>query len=196
MITDATLIARAREGDEDAFRQLLERHGPSLRRKVRRQLPGLLRRKVGESDVLQSAFLIANEKLAEFEYRGEGSFEAWLDRIIAFKVRELVRHYRGTAKRQLNREITRPDRPASGDAPADQASPSAHAMATELEGRVQQAIGQLPEDYRTVLGLVRNEGLGAEEAGLRMSRSANAVAKLYARAICRLKELVFEEKSQ
>jgi len=190
--SDETLILRARAGDEDAFRQLVERHTPALRRRIRRRLPALLRRKVAESDVLQSAYLIAHKKLATFEDRGDGAFEAWLDRIAALKIRELVRHYRGTEKRGVDRELTRDERPATEQLAGPYPSPSAHAIASELERKVRAAMRSLPEDYRTVLRLVRDEGLAAAEAARRMDRSANAVAKLYARAVCRLKELVLE----
>jgi RNA polymerase sigma-70 factor (ECF subfamily) len=193
--TDDTLVLRARQGDERAFQELVERHSPAIRRKIRKRLPAALTRKVSESDVLQSAYLIAHRKLGSFENRGSGAFEAWVDRIAALRIRELVRHYRGTAKRGVDREPTRDDRPSVGELEGGEGSPSAHAIAGELEERVAEAIQQLPEDYRTVLRLVREEGLPAAEVARRMNRSANAVAKLYARAVCHLKEQVLDEET-
>ena len=93
--TDEALIVRAREGDEEAFRLLVARHTPGLRTRIRRRLPALLRRKVAESDVIQSAYFTAYEKLAEFEDRGDGSFKAWLDRIVHWPHPAHTRSFRG-----------------------------------------------------------------------------------------------------
>jgi RNA polymerase sigma-70 factor (ECF subfamily) len=191
---DEDLVRRARRGEEAAFRLLMERRTPELTARVRRKLPALLRRKISESDVIQGAFLTAHQKLSEFEDRGDGSFGAWLDQIVAFKIRELLRHYRGTAKRGVDREITQGRRPATRNVVGREASPSAHAIAGELEEKVREGMEALPEHYREVLRLVQEEGLALAEVGRRMDRSAKAIAKLYARALARLTELVFGEQ--
>lgn len=192
-VSDETLVARAREGDEAAFDLLLERRLPLLRARVRRRLPALLRRKVAESDVIQAAHLTAFEKLGEFEDRGPGSFAAWLDRILEFKIRKALQRYRGVAKRGVDREVSRGARPDTQQAVAREPSPSAHAIAGELEQKVQRAMAELPDHYREVLKLVKEQGLTLAEAGVRMNCSANAVAKLCGRALCRLTDLVEEE---
>jgi hypothetical protein len=55
------LVVRARDGDRDALRALLEEHEASLRRRI-----------------------------AEFEDRGDGAFEAWLAAIADRKLREVL----------------------------------------------------------------------------------------------------------
>ena len=65
-LPDEHLAARAREGDAHAFEVLFDRYAPALRAQVRRQLPGLLRRKVAESDVIQMAYLGAHQGLDGF----------------------------------------------------------------------------------------------------------------------------------
>lgn len=74
---DVELCSRAATGERAAFGELVRRHGSGVR--------GLLRRMGAQSseadDVAQDAFLTAFERIAEF--RGEGTFAAWVKRIAA-----------------------------------------------------------------------------------------------------------------
>jgi len=74
---DLELCALAAAGDRRAFGELVRRHGSAVR--------GLLRRMGAQGaeadDVAQDAFLGAFERIAEF--RGEGTFAAWVKRIAA-----------------------------------------------------------------------------------------------------------------
>jgi RNA polymerase sigma-70 factor (ECF subfamily) len=74
---DVELCTYAATGERRAFGELVRRHGSAVR--------GLLRR-MGASpseadDVAQDAFLTAFERIADF--RGEGTFAAWVKRIAA-----------------------------------------------------------------------------------------------------------------
>ncbi len=66
--------------------------------------------------------------------------------------------------------------------------PSTVADRAERRGALLLALDALSEDHRMVLLLRYFEGLSAEEAGLRMGRSAGAVRKLTARALTELGE--------
>ena len=72
---DVELAALAAAGDRPAFGELVRRHGSAVR--------GLLRRMGAEAsladDLAQDAFLAAFESVAEF--RGEGTFAAWIKKI-------------------------------------------------------------------------------------------------------------------
>jgi RNA polymerase sigma factor (sigma-70 family) len=74
---DVELAALAAAGGRAEFGELVRRHGPAVR--------GLLRRMGADpstaDDVAQDAFLRAFENIAEF--RGEGTFAAWVKRIAA-----------------------------------------------------------------------------------------------------------------
>lgn len=74
---DVELCSRAATGERAAFGELVRRHGSGVR--------GLLRRMGAQAseadDVAQDAFLTAFERIAEF--RGEGTFAAWVKRIAA-----------------------------------------------------------------------------------------------------------------
>ena len=74
---DVELAALAAAGDRSAFGELVRRHGSAVR--------GLLRRMGAPAaeadDVAQDAFLIAFERVGEF--RGQGTFVAWVRKIAA-----------------------------------------------------------------------------------------------------------------
>ncbi|MHC4972064.1 MAG: RNA polymerase sigma factor [Planctomycetota bacterium] len=187
---DEALMERARGGDEEAFRILFERHAPALRDRVRKRLPKALRRKVSESDVIQAAYLGLHKDLEAFEDRGDGSFERWLSGIVDHKIHDVLRKYYGAQKRGPQHEVSRAVRGETAQFAARQPSPSAYAMARELESGIRKALARLSADHRIVLRLVQEEGLTLAEAGRQMGRSSEAVRKLYARAISRLSELV------
>ncbi len=188
--SDAVLIRRAREGDERSFGLLCERYAGSLRAQVRRSLPASLRRKLSASDILQEAYLTSFQRLAGFEDRGDGSFGAWISRIAAYKVREAVRAYGGTAKRAVDHEVSRTRRGDTANFAARGPTPSEEAVAGELREAASEALVTLPADYREVLRLLQERHLTVEEAAARMGRSREAVKKLYGRALSRFAELL------
>ena len=74
---DIELCAQSAMGERRAFGELVRRHGSAVR--------GVLRRMGAQGaeadDVAQDAFLTAFERIAEF--RGEGTFAAWVKKIAA-----------------------------------------------------------------------------------------------------------------
>jgi RNA polymerase sigma-70 factor (ECF subfamily) len=74
---DVELAALAAAGDRQAYGELVRRHGSAVR--------GLLRRLGADSasadDLAQDAFMAGFEQVAD--YRGEGTFGAWIKKIAA-----------------------------------------------------------------------------------------------------------------
>lgn len=190
---DVHLLKRYREGDGEAFRTLFERHVDLLQQRIGRSLPNHLRRRLAVSDVLQETRIVAFERRADFEVRGEDGFRKWLLGIVEMKIREAIRRHDRTVKRSAHREVTRGQRLDTGQFCGADPSPSEVAATSELVERARRALERLPDDYREVLRLTREEGLTLREAAVRMGRSPEAVRKLCGRAICRFKE-VFEEQ--
>jgi len=177
------LLARFREGDEEAFRQLLERHVTAAQVHVGRWLPARLHRRVSVADVLQEARLVAFERRADFEDRGENAFRNWFLGIARRKVMELVKRHDGAARRSAQREVTRGHRPDTAQFRGHVPSPSQAAIASEARELAARVFRSLPDDYREVIRLVREEGLNLKEAAARMARSHEATKKLYGRAL-------------
>ena len=92
---DLELVALAAAGGRAAFGELVRRHSSAVR--------GLLRRMGAEAsladDLAQDAFLAAFEQMGEF--RGEGTFQAWVKRIAA---RLYVKRWRKDARLELMAE--------------------------------------------------------------------------------------------
>jgi len=193
--TDETLLRRGRNGDSDAFRVLLERHAPGLQAYFDQELPAYLRRKISVADLTQEVRLTVVEGCNGFEDRGPGSVRAWLYGIARMKLRTTLRHHIGVQKRAAGREVTRGQRPDTEFVVGDGATPSQHAIASESAERACDAFAQLPDDYREIIRLVRDEQLSLDAAGERMARSRDAAKKLYARALHRFARL-FDESTE
>src|SRR5438270_4904769 len=74
-LTDATFVARARSGDTDAFRVLVERHSRTLFRMAFRMTGN----ETDAEDAVQESFLRAYKQLGKFDERA--AFGTWLYRI-------------------------------------------------------------------------------------------------------------------
>lgn len=189
---ETDLMQRFRNGDEEAFRVLFERHAGILKQRIDRWLPARLRRRLAVSDVLQETRIVAFSRREDFEIRGENAFRNWLLGIVEMKMREALRVHAGAAKRAVHHEVTRGQRLDTAHFHGRGPSPSQVSIAAETEEVARRAMAELPEDYREVLRLTREEGLTLGEAAERMGRSPEAVRKLCGRAICRFKA-IFDE---
>jgi RNA polymerase sigma-70 factor (ECF subfamily) len=116
---------------------------------------------------------------------------AWLRRILQNNLAVHRRRYRGTRKRQVSREISivslsGPD--VQQLIPCDSATPGGAAVRRERIAALMAALARLPEDYRRVVVWYQYDQLTFEEIGTRLNRSAEAVRKLWSRALIRLTE--------
>src|ERR1043166_1321964 len=84
-LTDAAIVAKARSGDSDAYRVLVERHSRALFRLAFRMTGN----ESDAEDVVQESFLRAYRQLGKFDERA--SFGTWLYRIAANCSLDLVR---------------------------------------------------------------------------------------------------------
>src|SRR5262249_36055546 len=137
-------------------------------------------------------FLDAQRDFAQFHENSEAELLAWLRRLLLNNLGHFVRRYRDTHSRSVAREVQPPADSSSNTTDAGPAatmlSPSGQAIEQEQAQELQRALQRLPEDYRQVITLRYLEGLTFEEIGPRMNRSADAVRKLWSRAMDRLRQ--------
>ena len=155
-MTDLELVARARDGDTDAFGELVERHRVAVYRAARAAVGS-----PEEADeVTQDALVSAYGRLAQF--RGDASFRTWL-LAIAWRAaltrrRRLVRWARlglahsWPASRAPGEQAAWAD-VASGQADAAP-SPEQRVAALETAGLVRRLVRALPRRLRDPLLLV------------------------------------------
>src|SRR5687768_16235882 len=98
------LIARARDGDDDARQQLLVRHEARLRRMVSLRLDRRLAARVDPGDIVQEALLDAARKLPGYLRERAMPFYPWLRGLAWERLVKAHRRHLRTHKRDAGRE--------------------------------------------------------------------------------------------
>lgn len=189
----ADWIRSARAGSDEALGRLLEECRAYLLLVANRALPPELRGKAGASDLVQETFLQAQLDFPRFHDHTERELLAWLRRILLNNIANFKRHYCGTGKRQLGREVPLGEGPLgepSPEVPVAGPSPSSLLVAEEQDAALAGALGRLPDEYRRVITWRNYDRLSFGEIGDRLGRSAAAARKLWVRAVERLQELL------
>jgi RNA polymerase sigma-70 factor (ECF subfamily) len=148
------LIERAREGDQAAFAELVMAHADRVHGALRRFGLG-----AGDADdVAQEVFLRAWRGLDRFQERS--SFSTWLYRIAFNEAqRRLARRTLPTVERAPEGEdpvVSLPEAPEAG--------PDARALASEFERKLEDALDELPPEWRAAVVLRDIEGLSTHDA--------------------------------
>ncbi|WP_142850121.1 RNA polymerase sigma factor [Telmatospirillum sp. J64-1] len=173
---DDRLLARIAEGDEAAFRTLMDRH---LDRAF-----GLAQRILGSrsdaEDVVQDAFLKVWDR-AESWRPGEAKFSTWLWRVVTNRCLDLHRRPRHEALEAV---------PEPQDPAEDVVSSIA---AGQEERRLKAAMADLPERQRAALALIYETGLSNAQAAEVLGISVGALEQLLVRAKRSLRGRLQEE---
>lgn len=170
-------LARAREGDAEAFRALVERHS--------RQAFRLAYRMTGNEqdaeDVVQESFLRAYRQLGRFESRA--NFGTWLYRIVANCSVDLMRakHARHDISRadSLNEAVAVPS--------SDARSPERLAQSGDIKRRVAEALEALSPLERAAFTLRHYEGRSIDEIGRTLGLRTSAAKHSVFRAVKKLR---------
>jgi RNA polymerase sigma-70 factor (ECF subfamily) len=163
--TERALVERARRGDEEAFRMLVELHrdrafGLALR---------ITRSRTDAEDVAQEAFVRAWMALARF--RGESSFGTWLHRIVARRALDRSISLRAREKRESGLD-------AAGDPPASPQAPRDAMLARRLE----RLVDRLSPAQRACVTLFYMEDRSVEETAAALGMPENTVKTHLSRA--------------
>jgi RNA polymerase sigma factor (sigma-70 family) len=169
------LLARIKNGDEAAARELLARYESKVRLVVRRQLPKLLRSRFDSLDFLQSVwgsffFKIRTAPHDLDEEQNLVTFLAWAARNKVIDEYRRAATQRQDIKREepLDRVAGKDDCLASGD------TPSQLAEANETYDRLREL---LPEEQRVILEM-KAEGHSSREIGDLLGMSERTVQRV------------------
>jgi len=184
------LVARAQAGDDKALNRLFAYYHDHILLAVRLHLGTGLRSMLESGDVFQSVAMAAFADLEHFEPRGEGSFRAYLNRLVLNKIRGRARHF-GAGKRKGAPHVsqTQLEQLAS-----DQSDLTYHDSTGRFE-RLEREIRRLPDDMRQVLLMRTIDGLSSEEVAKALGKSDAAVRKSYSRAVARLSARIHDEEA-
>jgi RNA polymerase sigma-70 factor, ECF subfamily len=189
-----SLVSRARTGDEGALGQLLESFRSYLTLLARLQIGRRLQGKTDAADLVQETFLQAHRCFADFRGASEASVAAWLRQILASRVAKLIRHYQGSARRdvrlerELEQDLDQTSQRIDVGLVAPSSSPSQRAVRREQTVLLAEALGRLAADDREVVILRHLEERTFPEVAERMGRSVDSVKKLWVRALGRLRQ--------
>jgi RNA polymerase sigma-70 factor (ECF subfamily) len=202
MTTDARpesdLLPLAAAGDEPAARELYSRYAGRLKRMVHLRLSRRLQGRVGDSDVLQEAYLDVSRRLPEYVRDPRLPFFLWLRHMTGLKLVEIHRRHLGTQARDADREISL-HRGALPEADSvslaaqllgQLTTPSQAAVRAELRLLVQDALAAMDPVDREVLALKHFEQLSTSEIAEVLGLSRAGAGSRYLRAIKRLREIL------
>ena len=175
-LDDAAAVAQARDGDQDAFRVLVDRHSRSIYRLAYR----MTGRAEDAEDVVQEAFVRAYRQLSRFEARS--NFATWLYRI-TFNC--AVDYMRARPRREAAGAQDRLDQmsePTPGPTMDDLV------YAGEIGERVQTALGGLSEQERAAFLMRHYQGCSIEEISQALDLRTNAAKHSIFRAVRKMRE--------
>lgn len=170
---DNALIAAAQQGDQKAFRTLVEKH----QRRVFAIAVGIVRDENDARELTQEAFIRVYRGLDRF--KGGSSFFTWLFRIVTNLAIDLMRR---PGRRDAEFVDDRSVNEATGDeslAPfvshVDGADPFLSVRRGEIAERLQQALDALPPYHLGVILMREVEGMSYEEMAQAMGVSKGTI---------------------
>ena len=182
--TDVALMLRVKAGDEDAFRELIERH--------QRAVTSVIYRALGDAweseDLAQRVFIQVFRSAPR--YKPTAKFTTWLYTITHNAIRNEYRRRSRHATESFD-ALTQPTEtgePGTQLADPSATDPSQTVIERELQEKIKAAVQLLPEAQRTAVILCRFEGLPYEEIATVLDCSVSAVKSLLHRARETLKE--------
>jgi RNA polymerase sigma-70 factor (ECF subfamily) len=187
MLTSETgLIARAREGDREAFCALAAAYG----RRVHTLALHYCRDAADAEDLSQEVWLRAFRSLESF--RAESSFYTWLRRIAINAFLNERRTMRPRAA-ELSRDEDDEREETTHDRAFD-AEPALHDKL--LVERVRGALDELSPQQRLVFLLKHDEGMTYEEIARELSCSTGTIKKSIARSVAKLRARLCAESKE
>src|SRR3954462_3943427 len=184
----AAVLARARQGDGEAFQALVEQHSRSVFRLAYRMTGN----EQDAEDVVQESFLRAYRQLGRFESRA--NFGTWLYRIVSNCSVDLMR------SRQARHDQVRGDsldQEGAVELPAaDMPTPERQAQSAEIDRRVQDALRDLSPLERAAFTLRHYEGRSIDEISATLGLGTSAAKHSVFRAVKKLRLALAPLRSQ
>ena len=180
------LVARVRNGDEDAFEKLVLEN--------QKKVYNLALRMVGNEDdafdMSQEAFIKAYNSILCF--RGDCRFSVWLYRLTTNVCLDFLRSEGRRSHTSLSYEDDS-DEDRELEIPDERFSPETAVEKKELREAVGRGLMRLPKDYRAILLLREIDGLSYEEIGQALDLEEGTVKSRIFRARKKLCAILSED---
>ncbi len=164
--SDGRLVAQAKQGDTDAFAELVRR----CQEKIYYTILALTKNQQDASDLAQEAFMQAFKSLRSFRQRS--SFYTWVYRIAV----NLTLNFLKRRKREDAQEVL-DESQSTGNGEVDHSlSPEGRSLKKELSEKMQTAIDSLPLSYRASFTLVVFQEMTHSQAARILGCSENTVS--------------------
>ena len=147
---EASLLARLRAGDDEAYRAFFDAHSD----RALRVAAGVLGDQNEAMDVVQESFIKCFRSVSRFE--GKSKLSTWFRRIVTNTALDHLRARRHRRERDGHEALDAVAQERSADKTP---RPEEAAEANELDAMLKQAIARLPEAQRQVLTLFAHGGL-------------------------------------
>ena len=173
--SEEQLLQLARQGSEEAFAELMHRHGAAARKAAL----GILRDEGDAEDEVQNAWWKAWRHLGEFE--GDSRFSTWVTRIVINQCLMRLRQDRRAAFLYLDAEIPGLDH-VSLELRDESGTPEDRLCREEVRRLVTREIGRIPPLLRSALVLREVNQLPMPEVAERLGISLAAAKSRLLRA--------------
>jgi RNA polymerase sigma-70 factor (ECF subfamily) len=154
---DQQLVARAQQGEKQAFELLVSKY----QRKLLRLISRLVRDPAEAEDVAQDAFIKAYRALPQF--RGDSAFYTWLYRIGVNTAKNYLVSQGRRPPSSTEKDNEEAETFEDADALRDINTPESILLSKEIATTVNAAMAKLPEELRTAISLREIEGLSYDE---------------------------------
>ncbi len=197
--TDPTELQRLlTTGDKQALAMLFSLHRESLRKMVQFRLDNRLRHRVDAEDILQEAFLAAEQRIDSYRDDSERSVFVWLRLIVGQTLIDVHRRHLGTKMRDASQEVSlrhngspmASSATLSGHLLGHLTSPSQAAMRAEMVVLLEGVLQNMDDLDREVLMLRHFEELSNNEVAEILGIQKSAASNRYVRALQRLKGIL------
>jgi len=173
-------VERARSGDSDAFRLLVEQHSHAIFRLAFRMTGN----EEDAEDVVQETFLRAYRQLDKYEARS--SFSTWLYRIASNYSLDLIRSRKRHEEKRERGSVE--DRDILQSIAVDSPGPDRLLYGSQVKDRVNAALNELSAQERTAFVLRHFEGQSIQEIGEALGAGTNATKHSIFRAVQKLRK--------
>ncbi|MCB0715043.1 MAG: RNA polymerase sigma factor [Chitinophagaceae bacterium] len=187
MLTEEALIQGLKEGDENAFRYLVDNYQD----KIFNTALGIVQNAEDAEDVAQDVFIKVYKSIHSF--KGDSKLATWMYRIATTRSLDLLRSRKSKKRFGLMQRLFGDGNEQLFEIP-DFHHPGIALDQKENAAKLFKAIAQLPENQKTAFTLHKLEDLSYQEVSDAMETSVSAVESLLHRAKQNLRKILEKDE--